>query len=90
MREQLSPEAQKQWDAALALYKTGQWDGARTGGSGDATLRDAGRRSATVAVAIAWKRGKYTHSRSSTPRPKPPRRPRWFPPEGFRVRREAP
>ena len=30
VREQLSPEAQKQWDAALALYKAGQWDGART------------------------------------------------------------
>lgn len=31
LRDQLPPEAQKQWDSALALYKSGQWDGARTG-----------------------------------------------------------
>ena len=30
MRDQLPPEAQKQWDSALALYQRGQWDGART------------------------------------------------------------
>jgi len=30
LRDQLPPEAQKQWDSALALYKNGQWDGART------------------------------------------------------------
>ena len=30
LREQLPPEAQKHWDAALALYQSGQWDGART------------------------------------------------------------
>jgi hypothetical protein len=30
IREQLPPDAQKQWDSALALYQHGQWDGART------------------------------------------------------------
>ena len=30
LRDQLSSEAQKQWDSAVALYKNGQWDGART------------------------------------------------------------
>ena len=30
LRDQLPPDAQKQWDSALALYKAGQWDGART------------------------------------------------------------
>ena len=30
LRDQLPAEAQKQWDSALALYKNGQWDGART------------------------------------------------------------
>lgn len=30
LREQLSPEAQKHWDTAIALYQRNQWDGART------------------------------------------------------------
>ena len=30
LRDQLPPEAQKQWDSAVSLYKAGQWDGART------------------------------------------------------------
>lgn len=30
LREQLPPEAQKHWDAAIALYGRGLWDGART------------------------------------------------------------
>lgn len=30
VRDQLPPDAQKQWDAAIALYEKGQWDGART------------------------------------------------------------
>jgi hypothetical protein len=30
LREQLPPEAQKQWDTALELYQSKQWDGART------------------------------------------------------------
>ena len=42
LREQLPPEAQKHWDAALALYQSGQWDGARTstvtGGARPASL----------------------------------------------------
>jgi hypothetical protein len=30
LRDQLPPDAQKQWDSAIALYQKGQWDGART------------------------------------------------------------
>jgi hypothetical protein len=30
VRDQLPPDAQKQWDSAIALYEKGQWDGART------------------------------------------------------------
>gem|GEM_PF-465913 len=30
VREQLSPDAQKHWDAAVALYQRSQWDAART------------------------------------------------------------
>jgi hypothetical protein len=34
VREQLPPDAQKQWDSALALYQNGQWDGARAAFNG--------------------------------------------------------
>jgi hypothetical protein len=30
LRDQLPPDAQKQWDVAIALYEKGLWDGART------------------------------------------------------------